>query len=111
MRIGRANGTRFGALWRRSVASPPSPDSAVVYDDLCARLEEPGRKFHNIGHIDDCLERFDDVRRHLEDPDAVELALWFHDAVYVPGDATNERRSAELFLSHAAGARPALRRR
>jgi predicted metal-dependent HD superfamily phosphohydrolase len=83
----------------------------VVYDDLRARLCEPTREFHNIGHIDDCLRRLDDVRPHLGDADAVELALWFHDAVYVPGDPTNERRSAELFLSHAAGAPAALRRR
>jgi predicted metal-dependent HD superfamily phosphohydrolase len=111
MRIGRADGTRFGALWRRCVASPPSPEAAVVYSDLRARLGDSGRKFHNMGHIDDCLARFDEVKRHLDDPDAVELALWFHDAVYDPGDATNERRSAALFLSHGAGARAAFRRR
>ena len=111
MGIGHADGTRFGPLWRRCVASPPSPDAAVVYDDLYGRLQEPGRKFHNIGHIDDCLARLDEVKRHLVDPDAVELGLWFHDAVYVPGDPTNERRSAELFYSHAAGAPPMFRRR
>jgi predicted metal-dependent HD superfamily phosphohydrolase len=111
MRIGRADGTRFGALWRRCVASPPSPNAAAVYADLHERLGDPGRKFHNLGHIDDCLTRFDEVTAHLADPDAVELALWFHDAVYVPGDPENERRSAELFLSHAAGARPVFRRR
>ena len=111
MRIGRANGTRFGALWRRCVASPPSPDASSVYGDLCARLQEPDRKFHNIGHIDDCLHRLDEVRAHLQDPDAVEVALWFHDAVYVPGDASNERRSAELFLTQATGAAPLFRRR
>jgi len=83
----------------------------VVYKDLCARLEEPGRKFHNTGHIDDCLARLDEVGPYLADRDAVELALWFHDAVYVPGDPTNERRSAELFLSHAAGIKPTFRRR
>jgi len=111
MRIGRADGNRFAALWRRCVESPPSPDAATVYADLRARLGEQNRQFHNIGHIDDCLSRFDEVARHLDDPDAVELALWYHDAVYVPGDATNERNSAALFLTHAAGARPSLRRR
>ena len=111
MRIGRADANRFAALWRRSVESPPSPDAATVYADLRARLGEESRQFHNLGHIDDCLCRFDDVARHLDDPDAVELALWYHDAVYVPGDATNERRSAALFLTHAGGARPSFRRR
>ena len=111
MRIGRADGTRFGAVWRRSVASPPSSRAAEVYADLRSRLGEPGRKFHNLGHIDDCLVRLDEVAPHLVDRDAVEVALWFHDAVYVPGDPDNERRSAELFLSHAAGAKPAFRRR
>ncbi len=47
----------------------------------------------------------------LDDRDAVELALWYHDAVYDPGDPANERRSAELFLAHSAGARVPFRRR
>jgi len=93
------------------VESPPSPDGPAVFADLHARLGEKNRQFHNMGHIDECLRRFDEVARHLDDPDAVELGLWFHDAIYVPGDATNERRSAALFLTHAAGARPAFRRR
>jgi len=111
MRIGRADGTRFGAVWRRCVDSPPSPEAETVYDELRTRLGEQGRQFHNMGHIDDCLARFDEVSRYLDDPDAVEMGLWFHDAVYVPGDPENERRSAALFLSHAAGATPSFRRR
>lgn len=111
MEVGRANASRFAALWQRCVDSPPSPDAATVYADLCSRMNSPGRRFHNLGHIDDCLRRFDEVARHLDDRDAVELGLWFHDAVYVPGDPTNERRSAELFLRQSAGARGVLRRR
>ncbi len=44
-------------------------------------------------------------------PDAVELAIWFHDAVYDVGSATNERRSAEMFIALSAGARFGLRHR
>ena len=110
-KAGRADAARFGALWRRCVASPPSPDGARVYADLASRLGAPGRRFHNLSHIDDCLQRLDEVAPHLDDRDAVELALWFHDAVYEPGNPDNERRSAELFLAQSAGARPLFRRR
>ena len=100
---------RFDALWRRCVSSPRSADPATVYAGLRRLLGAPDRHFHNLGHIRDCVRRVDEVASLLEDRDAVELALWFHDAVYSPGDATNERRSAELFLGFSAGAQPALR--
>lgn len=111
IRHARANAARFGALWQRCVASPPSPSAARVFDDLRARLDAPGREFHNLRHIDDCLRHFDDVARRLADPAAVEMALWFHDAVYAAGDPANERRSADLFLAQAAGAPVSFRRR
>ena len=62
-------------------------------------------------HIRDCLRRVDEVASLLVDPDAVELALWFHDVVYDVGAATNERRSAELFLTLSPGARFLFRHR
>lgn len=110
-RAGRATPERFAAVWGRCVRSQLSQGAAEVYADLAARLGEPGRHFHNLGHIDDCLRRFDGVASQLDDRDAVEIGLWFHDAVYVPGDPANERRSADLFLCHASGAHPRFRRR
>jgi predicted metal-dependent HD superfamily phosphohydrolase len=95
---------RFADLWYRCVASPPSPDGATVYADLQRRYEAPFRRFHNLGHIQDCLRRCDEVAALLVDRAAVEFALWFHDAVYDIGSSTNELRSAELFLDVSAGA-------
>jgi predicted metal-dependent HD superfamily phosphohydrolase len=95
---------RFAALWRRCVASPPSPDAAAVYADLSGLYTAPYRRYHNLSHIQDCLQRVDEVASLLVDPDAVEFGLWFHDAVYEVGSMANEWRSAELFLQVSAGA-------
>ena len=95
---------RFTDLWRRRVASPPSPDGATVYADLCRRYGAPYRRFHNLGHIEDCLRLVDEVAPLLVDRDAVEFGLWFHDVIYDAGVTTNEWRSAELFLEVSAGA-------
>jgi predicted metal-dependent HD superfamily phosphohydrolase len=102
---------RFAALWRRCVASPPSPAGREVYAILKRLFANPNRHYHTLEHIRDCLRRIDEVAPMLDDPDAVELALWFHDAVYDFGASTNERRSAEMFMDLARGATPAFRRR
>ncbi len=95
---------RFTKLWRRCVASPPSPDGAKVYADLHALYTASYRHFHNLGHIQDCLRLVDEVASLLVDRDAVEFALWFHDAVYETGAKTNEVRSADMFLDVTKGA-------
>jgi predicted metal-dependent HD superfamily phosphohydrolase len=95
---------RFKAVWQRCVASPPSPRAAAVYSDLHGLYTAPCRRFHNLDHITDCLRWADELAPLLQDPDAVEMALWFHDAIYDVGTTTNERRSAEMFLAHSSGA-------
>lgn len=55
-----------------------------------------GRHYHGWRHIAECLEEFDRIEDLLRDPVAVELSLWFHDAVYVVGSSRNEIESADL---------------
>jgi len=95
---------RFTDLWRSRVGSPPSPDGATVFAELCRLYTAPYRRYHNLGHIQDCLRLVDEVAPLLVDRDAVEFGVWFHDAVYDTGVTTNEWRSAELFLERSAGA-------
>ena len=103
--------SRFERLWRRCVASPPSPAGAEVYGELTRLLGAPYRRYHTLDHIRDCLRRLDRVAPLLKHPDAVELGLWFHDAIYEMDSGTNEQESAKLFETLAKGAEPAFRRR
>jgi len=105
----RFGARRFEALWRRRIASPPSPHGAAVYERLAASLEAPSRHYHTLAHIRDCVERVDSIADRLEDAGAVELALWFHDTLLTPGARDNERRSTLLFLDLAGGAARSLR--
>jgi predicted metal-dependent HD superfamily phosphohydrolase len=50
-----------------------------------------------------CLSQFDLASEFMEEPDAVEMALWFHDAIYDPKKSDNEEKSAELFRGLAGG--------
>lgn len=66
------------------------------YHALRSRYDEPQRHYHTFTHIQACLQHLDMVRPLLQEPVAVELALWFHDAIYDPRAKNNEQRSAEF---------------
>ena len=101
---------RFAAVWSRAAATALCTPQAM-YAELEDLYSDPVRHFHTAEHVSDCLVHFDNVAAMLLDRDAVELALWFHDAIYEPGAADNERRSAKLFVARTAGVDDLLRRR
>ncbi|MEI8008974.1 MAG: hypothetical protein WCI00_06405 [bacterium] len=47
-------------------------------------------------HAIDCSNELYQIKHLLNDPDAVECALLFHDAIYDPTSKTNEEDSAAL---------------
>lgn len=67
----------------------------AVLEDLIARWSEPQRHYHTLVHLEHCLREIDTLA--FESKPIVELAAWFHDAIYEtkPG-ANNEARSADL---------------
>ncbi len=71
-------------------------DPAAVYQELLSQYSEPHRHYHNFRHIAECLGEFDSARHLADDPAAVELAIWFHDAIYAPHASDNEEKSADL---------------
>jgi predicted metal-dependent HD superfamily phosphohydrolase len=93
--------------WRALVArvSPTPGHDAVraVFDDLYTRYTAADRRYHDIHHIADCLQMFDTVRDLASQPDAIELAIWFHDAIYDSHKSDNEQSSASLADSALVG--------
>ena len=69
--------------------------SEEVYSSLTSAYSEPHRHYHTGRHIDDCLAQLDSAAGIVDFPEEVELALWFHDAVYKPASSKNELKSAE----------------
>jgi predicted metal-dependent HD superfamily phosphohydrolase len=84
--------------WR--TAAPPSSDALARA--LLDRWREPHRHYHTTAHLAAMLA----IVRPWP---VVELAVWFHDAVYDPRAAGNEEASAELAERSlpAIGAAPA----
>ncbi|WP_343568342.1 metal-dependent hydrolase [Acinetobacter sp.] len=68
-----------------------------IYHELIAIYSEKQRAYHTVQHLYECLSLMGAVQYELNDPYAVALALWFHDAVYDPEAKDNELKSAELF--------------
>lgn len=71
-------------------------------DDLRAELSDrwsqPHRRHHDVEHLNDVLAAVDILAAGGPsfDRDAVDLAVWFHDAVYEIGRDDNEEQSAAL---------------
>lgn len=68
--------------------------SPELFAELKQHYTEPTRAYHNLAHIGDCLHQFDQVADQCQQPAEVELAIWFHDAIYDPQRNDNEERSA-----------------
>lgn len=63
---------------------------------LIARYSEKHRVYHNLNHIKNLLQTAAIFKNRYEDYDCVQLAVWYHDAIYDPQSKTNETESAAL---------------
>jgi predicted metal-dependent HD superfamily phosphohydrolase len=70
-------------------------DADACFERLTAAYSEPHRRYHNLRHIAECQQEFETVRARVSSPESIELAIWFHDAVYDTKAGDNEERSAK----------------
>ncbi|HET8746111.1 MAG TPA: N-methyl-D-aspartate receptor NMDAR2C subunit, partial [Ramlibacter sp.] len=68
-------------LWRE-LGAETVPNG--LYNQLVAAYSEAHRHYHTLQHLRACLAHLDAAATLAQHPVEVELALWFHDAVYDP---------------------------
>lgn len=88
--------------WSELMASFGLVANEDTFRSLIAAYSERHRYYHTLEHIQACLQHLDICAAQTNERKEVELALWFHDAVYKPLSGKNERKSADwatLFLS------------
>jgi predicted metal-dependent HD superfamily phosphohydrolase len=83
---------RWRSVWRQLGASHADE---TLFRKLVDGYSEPHRRYHTTRHLEECFAHLDDVRSFAERANEVELALWFHDAIYDTSREDNEARSAE----------------
>lgn len=73
--------------------------NSATYEKLKNLHAEKHRAYHNAVHIEACIKHLYNAN-HLFEEDKlqkqIELAFWFHDAIYSPFKKDNELKSAEL---------------
>ena len=73
-----------------------NPDWNKVMIYLVHRYQTPKRYYHNLNHIEYCLRELQEIDIDRESKIIIELAIWFHDAVYDISKTDNEEQSAKL---------------
>ena len=71
--------------------------------ELAAAYATDDRHYHDLRHIETLLAMADACADDIADREAVEAAIWFHDAVYDTQREDNEARSAALAEAQLAG--------
>jgi len=81
--------------WRILMETIGFPENEITYNRLVQAYAEKHRGYHNSVHINAVLSEFAEAKELASDRAAIELALWFHDAIYKIRSTSNERESAD----------------
>jgi predicted metal-dependent HD superfamily phosphohydrolase len=85
-------------------------EGLYLMEKLVSSYLEPQRKYHTIQHLSECLSL---LSHHIDlaiEPAEVEVAVWFHDAIYNVKIHDNEEFSADWAVAELSKARIATER-
>lgn len=82
-------------LWMRPWLSLGAQPPTGLFSEIVAAYGQPQRHYHSQQHLSECLAHFDQVGHLAEHPGEVEIALWFHDAIYDVHGKDSEQQSAD----------------
>jgi predicted metal-dependent HD superfamily phosphohydrolase len=86
---------QFETSWQRAWGYLGLQASEGLRERLIDAYEEPQRRYHSLQHLGECITHFESALELAIHPGEVELALWFHDAIYELQAKDNEQRSAD----------------
>ena len=82
--------------WSKACVSVGVAPDESDYRRIRRAWRSMGRHYHTLSHLDACLREFDAAQELALRPAEIELALWFHDAIYRSWRRDNESQSAAL---------------
>ena len=68
----------------------------TIWNIIAQRYSESSRFYHNLNHILDLIQIFEENISNIVDHDCVLLSIYFHDIVYDPKSGQNEEESVKL---------------
>ena len=68
------------------------------WGNLEKAYSKSSRQYHNITHLEEMMACFETYKSHLQFPDEVLYALFYHDYIYSSSRKDNELKSAEYAL-------------
>lgn len=81
--------------WRELTGAADATQAGRLFDEIVRAYGGADRHYHNLAHIADFLALSSEHAELLQDRATVDLAIFFHDLVYVAGRSDNEENSAK----------------
>jgi predicted metal-dependent HD superfamily phosphohydrolase len=80
--------------WQRAWRALRAAPAPGLLAELESRYREAHRAYHTLQHLDECFARLAEAESLAERLAEVQIALWFHDAVYDTRASDDEETSA-----------------